>query len=204
MKVRKIALCLPFLFLVALSNIVGAQFSGNPAWVYGYVASLPAQVTYSGTVYYTFNLTAVSSNASNLEGLLVAVITSVSNLVQVTLSLGQPINMSGVFSDGGFGIPQGIYIAESIETYPPDWTKTLGQLWALFGQIGRLLVTLIIQIVSAFTGLVLPEWIVALILVGVIAFGFLRWGRRIPWILLICMFFSVVGLISHLLGILTG
>jgi hypothetical protein len=204
MKMRKIALCLSFLFLVALSHVVWAQFSGTPAWVYGTVTSLPVQITYSGTVYFTFNLTATSSNASIQLPALVTAVISVSNLAQVGLSLGQPINMSGVFSDGGSGIPQNVYVAEYAETFPPDWTKTLGQLWALFGQIGRLLVTLIIQIVSAFTGLILPEWIVALILVGVIAFSFLKWGRRIPWIILIALFFVVVGLISHLLGILTG
>lgn len=80
-----------------------------------------------------------------------------------------------------------------------DWIQTLKDLWALLGDIGKMLVTLIVEAFEALFGVKLPSWTVSLVVVGLLSYTFLKVFKRLPKIIVVIVFFVVVAVISSLI-----
>jgi hypothetical protein len=168
----------------------------EPCWIFGNVSTVPTETEYMNATHYQFNFTVASSNASwitvyPLELTVYAPLTMMANIV---LSKGQNLNLTGYTDTNGFFI-----VTQVNDLGGMEWIETLKALWTMIGEVGKTLVTLIVQVVEAFSGVQLPSWTVSLILVALMSFMFIRLGTKLPWIFLVIMFFVCVALISHLI-----
>jgi hypothetical protein len=166
----------------------------EPCWIYGNVSTVPAETEYMNATHYQFNFTVASSNASwitvyPLELTVYAPLTGIG-----ILSKGQDLNLTGYTDTNGFFVVTLVNDLGGME-----WIETLKGLWTMIGEVGKTLVTLIVQVVEAFSGVQLPSWTVSLILVALMSFMFIRLGTKLPLIFLVIMFFVCVALISHLI-----
>lgn len=178
------------------SSGLALGLSDEPCWVYGNVSTVPTETEYMGVTHYQFSFTVTSSDANwiteyPLELSVYAPLTVMTNIV---LSQGQNLKLTGYTDENGFFVVTLVNGEGEMA-----WITTLKALWTLIGNVGKTLVTLIIQVVEAFTGYQLPSWTVSLILVGLMAFLFLRLGKKLPMIFLVILFFVCVAVISHLI-----
>jgi hypothetical protein len=180
--VRKLA----FTFLtVMLLLLFVVQARAQNTWIYGTVTSEPVSVTYGITVY-SFNFQ-VGSSSQTFNS---------SNLTCLWLSQpvkGQTYNFSGILvSDVNGSLPIGAFMVYSVNpTATPnnnqtggnqtDWTWTFRQIWNALSTVGKLLSTLVIQIVQATTGYSLTPFLASLLVLVLMGAFFLFLGKHLPW-----------------------
>jgi len=162
---------------------------------------MPEQVQYQNVTHYHFNFSVTESNATwiTVYPLEIPVYAPLSVMVDVVLSQGQNLNLTGSVDVNGYFIVSNVNKAGEGGN---EWIETLKSLWALIGNIGKTLVTLIVQVIETFSGYKLPTWTVSLILVAVLVSLFITLGKKLPLILLIIMFLVCAALISHLISTL--
>jgi hypothetical protein len=199
-----------YAFLLILLFVAGflplaSSYEGS-GWIYGEMASHLDEVQYD-TVYNIWNFTV--TNSSWTFGTLPVNITCVTPRVIASnplssVVIGQTANFTGQFIIDsinqvpiGLFLVTGIDLSSSIQTSP--WTDSLKQLFMAIGSIGKMLVTLIVQVVSALTGFALPEWVAGAIVVGITAFFFIRYFKKLPWIIVAVAFFVCIAVISNII-----
>ena len=180
--------------------------ASETVWVFGNVATPPDEADYSGVLYYEFNFTVQSSNATwiTVYPLTVTVVAPLLVMVDVALAQDEQLNMTGQFNnDNTAEIPLDYFVAEEVnresDSTHSDWIQTLKDFWGMVGVAGKTLVVLIVQMVAAFAGVTVPEWVVSLAVVAFVASLFLKLGRKLPLIIAVLMFFIVVAVISNLI-----
>lgn len=199
---KKTLLILVLSLLASFLSAPKVQAWSSPTWIYGSATSLPVQNSYGLNItYYEFTFSITDSDAtwvtSYPTGITVDIPTTL--IVNFTLAIGQQLNVTGVRADAGDTLPEGNFLGTRIDIPKPNYVQTLQQIWDVISQIGKLLVTFVIQVVSGLTGFQLPSWVVGLILVGMITYFFISLGKRLPYLIVIVLFFIAVALVSNLI-----
>jgi hypothetical protein len=200
----------PLAFLLILLFVAGfvplsSGYEGS-GWIYGKMASRLDEVQYD-TVYNIWNFTV--SNSGWTFGTLPVNITCVTPRVVASnplssVVIGQTANFTGQFIiDSVNQVPIGLFLVTGIDLsssfQSSTWTDSLKQLFLAIGSIGKMLVTLIVQVVSALTGFALPDWVAGAIVVGITAFFFIRYFKKLPWIIVAVAFFVCIAVISNII-----
>jgi len=201
-------LTLIFLFasLLLVPHVLGSE---GLIWVSGQVIGVPDQQQYV-VPYHIWNFTVTDSNSTELTAL-PRNITCVFPIIWgndpfSNIQTGQSLNLTGQFTSQPpteNGVPAGFFLVNSLVengTSPNTWLETLKALFNTISGVGKLVVTLIIQIIAAFIGFQAPEWAVTLGVVAFVALTFLKFFKRLPWIILLVFFFISVAVISNLIG----
>jgi hypothetical protein len=178
------------LFTVTVCLLLVSQIRADIPldWIHGTVTSEPVSVTYGITVY-SFSFQA---DQSSFNG---QVDTSSTNLTCLWLSQpvnGNTYNFSGVLiSDNSTGMPLGAFLVSSVnqpgsnQTSNPgnvsDWTWTFRQIWNALSTVGKLLSTLVMQIVLATTGYSLTPFLASLLVLVLMGAFFMFLGKHLPW-----------------------
>ena len=189
---------------LAFSACVGTVFC-QTIWVFGKVTAFPEEVTYESVEYYQFNFSVTNdSRLSQTYPYELTVVAPFTVMAQIVLNQDVELNLTGsIVNDQptNESIPVGYFLVERVNTEDGevDWIQAIKDFWALISQIGKGLVTVILAIVQAFTGVQLPSWGVSLAVVAFSAFMFLRMGKKLPWLIMIIMFFIVAAVISNLI-----
>lgn len=68
--------------------------------------------------------------------------------------------------------------------------------------ISSVIVNGIVNFISLITGGVvnIPSWVIQLILIGLVVYGFLKWSKRLPWVILILLGLFLVAFLMGLFG----
>ncbi len=204
----KASLILVFLFasLLLVPQALGAE---GAIWVSGQVIGTPDQQQYV-VAYHVWNFTVTDSNSTELTAL-PRNITCVFPIVFgndpfSNIESGQSLNLTGQFTSQPptqNGVPAGFFLVNArVDDGASDdsWLATLKMLFDTVSGVGKLVVTLIIQVIAAFIGFQAPEWAVTLGVVAFVAVTFLKFFKRLPWIILLVFFFISVAVISNLIG----
>lgn len=208
---QRILLSSALVLLVITLLLPTARAGEGVVWISGDVLEVPSGVNYGGA-YYEFNFTIKSSN-STLMTFLPLNITVVVPLALMTAlifdnatqNLGRDLNVTGeVVSDqpNFQSIPAGDFIVSAVngpQIAEPGWIQSLKDLWNAVSGIGKMLVTLIVQVIGATIGVVVPEWVIALSVVGFTLFAFARWFKKLPWILIIIGFIICAAIVSSMI-----
>ncbi|MCJ7424736.1 hypothetical protein MUP01_10790 [Candidatus Bathyarchaeota archaeon] len=185
--------------LLCLCFSASVHAVSDPFWIYGTVTTTPKVSTYNNLTYSEFNFSVSSSNASWLGApvnLTVAIPTSL--LVGIGLVVNQTLNMTGVVDV--VGVPSGYFVCEEV-TQTGSWQAFMYSLKSLIGAvglIGKLVVTVIVQLIGAAFGVVVPSWVVALAVLVVTVASFMVWFEKLPKLLAIVFLFLIVSLIVSL------
>ena len=126
--------------------------------------------------------------------LTVAIPTSL--LVGIALVVNQTLNMTGVVEV--VGVPSGYFVADAINQDQSSWLDSLKALITLIGGIGKLVVTVIVQVIGAAFGVVVPSWVVTLAVLAATAASFVFWFKKLPKILAVIFLVLIVSLIVSL------
>jgi len=105
------------LFLTLLFTNVSLASASETVWVFGNVATPPDEADYSGVLYYEFNFTVQSSNATwiTVYPLTVTVVAPLLVMVDVALAQDEQLNMTGQFNnDNTAEIPLDYFVAEEV------------------------------------------------------------------------------------------
>ncbi len=203
---NKKTLMLALLFLSLLGSFLSAprvQAWSNVTWIYGSATSAPVQNSYGvgNMTYYEFSFSVSTANATWIPAYPYNITVDIPTtlILNFALSLGQQLNITGIQADAGDTLPKDHFLGIYIDVAKPSYIQTLQQIWDVVSQIGKLLVTFVVQIVSGLTGIQLPTWVVGLILVGMIAYFFISLGKKLPYIIMIVLFFVTVALVSNLM-----
>jgi hypothetical protein len=192
---------LSVLLCFCLSTSVHAV--SDPFWIYGTVTTTPFVSTYNNLTYSEFNFSVASSNATWLipiptgvsVKLTVAIPTSL--LVGIALVVNQTLNMTGVVEV--VGVPSGYFVCEEVtQASAGGWLDSLKALIGAVGLIGKLVVTVIVQVIGAAFGVVVPSWIVTLAVLAATTASLVFWFKKLPKLLVIVFLVLVVALIVSL------
>ncbi len=196
-----------WLILVFVAGFVpvAIPYEGS-GWIFGTMTSRLDEVQYD-TVYNVWNFTV--TNASWSFGTLPVNITCVTpRIVQSnplsSVVIGQTANFTGQFIiDSTNELPLGLFFVSGIDLsssfQSSPWTDSLRQLFMAIGTIGKMLVTLIVQVISALLGFAIPEWVAGAIVVGMTGFFFIRYFKKLPWIIVAVAFFVCIAVISNII-----
>lgn len=208
---QRVLLSSVLVLLVITLLLPTARAGEGVIWISGDVLEVPSGVNY-GASYYQFNFTIKSSN-STLMTFLPLNITVVIPLALMTAlifdnatqNLGRDLNLTGeVVSDqpNFQSIPAGDFIVSAVngpQIAEPGWIQSFKDLWNAVSGIGKLLVTLVVEIIGATVGIVVPEWLIALTVVGVTAVTFAKWFKKLPWILILIGFIVCAAIVSSMI-----
>jgi len=150
-----------FLFLAILVSSVVA----GSILVYGQVSTVPTEVWYDVTRYYSFNFTVHSSNATWVGGEIIPVLVNVS-LLQAPPEKDAMLNFTGyVNEDPSNLIPIGSFVVTQVLVEPPpDWFAQIGAFIALLGSVTAGIVDVIVALIKTTTGYEVPAFVVTAIL----------------------------------------
>ena len=172
------------------------QAVSDPFWIYGTVTTTPFVSTYNNLTYSEFNFSVSSSDAAWLGApvnLTVAIPTSL--LVGIALVVNQTLNMTGVVEV--VGVPSGYFVCEEV-TQTGSWLDSLKALIGVVGLIGKLVVTVIVQVIGAAFGVVAPSWAVTMAVLAATVASLVFWFKKLPKILAIIFLVLIVSLIVSL------
>ena len=181
--------------LLLLGSIGRASAVSEQFWVYGNISDVPTQQVYNNQTYLQFTMLVNSTSAPWIDppaNMTVAI--PVGLLVGVSMPTSGALNATGAINIVGF--PPETFIAQSID-WVPDWMTSLKQFIGYVGEIGKVLVTFIVQ-VAAYCGFTLPSWAASLALIAFVGFVFAKLFKKLPLILVIVAFFVCASLVSNL------
>jgi hypothetical protein len=78
------------------------------------------------------------------------------------------------------------------------WLESLKALITLIGEIGKLVVTVIVQGIGAAFGIVVPSWIVTLAVLVATVVSLVFWFKKLPKLLAIIFLVLIISLIISL------
>ena len=201
-NVRKFTVLALLAILLCLC-VSSVQAVSDPFWIYGTVTTTPFVSTYNNLTYSEFNFSVASSNATWLipiptgvsVKLTVAIPTSL--LVGIALVVNQTLNMTGVVEV--VGVPSGYFVCDEVtQVSTGGWLDSLKTLIGVVGLIGKLVVTVIVQVIGAAFGVVAPSWVVTLAVLAATAASLVFWFKKLPKILAIIFLVLTVSLIVSL------
>jgi hypothetical protein len=186
------------LLSILLCLCSSVQAVSDPFWIYGTVTTTPFVSTYNNLTYSEFNFSVTSSNASWLGApvnMTVAIPTSL--LVGIALVVNQTLNMTGVVEV--VGVPSGYFVCEEVtQVSTGNWLDSLKALIGVVGLIGKLVVTVIVQVIGAAFGVVAPSWAVTMAVLAATVASLVFWFKKLPKILAIIFLVLIVSLIVSL------
>jgi len=191
-----------FTVLALLSVLLCFCFSPVQAvsssfWIYGTVTTTPYVSTYNNLTYSEFNFSVSSSNATWLGAPVnLTVVIPTNLLVGIALVVNQTLNMTGVVDV--VGVPSGYFVCEAVNQASMDWLESLKALITLIGEIGKLVVTVIVQVIGAAFGIVVPSWAVTLAVLAATAASLVFWFKKLPKLLAIIFLVLIISLIVSL------
>jgi hypothetical protein len=195
---RKFTVLALLSILLCLCLSTSVQAVSDPFWIYGTVTTTPYVSTYNNLTYSEFNFSVSSSDAAWLGApvnLTVAIPTSL--LVGIALVVNQTLNMTGVVEV--VGVPSGYFVCEEVtQASAGGWLDSLKALIGAVGLIGKLVVTVIVQVIGAAFGVVVPSWIVTLAVLAATTASLVFWFKKLPKLLVIVFLVLVVALIVSL------
>lgn len=89
-------------------------------------------------------------------------------------------------------------MCEAINQAPMGWLESLKALITLIGEIGKLVVTVIVQGIGAAFGIVVPSWIVTLAVLVATVVSLVFWFKKLPKLLAIIFLVLIISLIISL------
>jgi hypothetical protein len=182
--------------LLCLCFSVSVRAVSDPFWIYGTITTTPFVSTYNNLTYSEFNFSVASSNVTWLGAPVdMTVVIPTSLLVNIALVDGQSLNMTGVIEV--VGVPSGYFVCEEV-TQAGSWLDSLKSLITLVGGIGKMVVTVIVQVIGAAFGVVVPSWGVTLAVLGATMVSLVVWFKKLPKILAIVFLVLMVSLIVSL------
>jgi hypothetical protein len=198
---------LTVLLVLACSSLLVGKVGAVQFWIKGTVAGQAEEKDY-GQVYVEFPFNITNSTAGlvgiNVDGSIICdILRSVKNVSD--FPVGQPFNFTGEVTGEpptANGVPAGHFLISSInveEAPSPSWVTTLKDIFFTIASVGKMTVTFVVQVIGALFGIEVPTYIVSLALVGVLALFFVKWGKKLPWILAIVTLLVCVALVSDML-----
>lgn len=80
-------------------------------------------------------------------------------------------------------------------------TNPLVELWIALQTVGNIVTQALLSLFEGF-GLFIPQWVINLVLIGLVLLFFFKWYKKLPWIILafLALFFTafVTSFISNL------
>lgn len=199
-------LMLTVLLVLACSGLLVGKTGAVQFWIKGAVAGQAEEKEY-GLVYVEFLFTITNSSAAQAgvnvgDSIICVVPRSVRNVSD--FPTGATFNFSGEVTSEPpttSGIPAGRFLISEInvETITPSWVTSIKDIFFTIASVGKMTVALVVQIVGALFGFEVPTYIVSLALVGVLVTFFVKWGKKLPWILAVVAFLMCVALASDML-----
>jgi hypothetical protein len=185
------------------------QVSGAELYLYGTIRSDPNNQAEYGRPYYQFTLRVEESNeaeATYPHNVTVLVDTELYNLYNISWMIDTKLNVTGTYtadSPEPWSPPVGFFMVSAIQnTTEPStgWRATLDQLISVISSLGRILITLITQVVFSLFGYEAPEWVVAAIVVLFALIFLFRFGGKLSWIVVVIGILLCLSIIIYMLS----
>lgn len=184
-----------------------SQVSGAELFLYGTIRSDPNNQAEYGRPYYQFTLRVEESNEAEAvypHNVTVLVDTELYNLYTISWGIDTKLNVTGTYtadSPEPWSPPVGFFMVTAIQTtnQTSGWRATLDQLIAVITSLGRILITLITQVIFSLAGYEAPEWVVAGIIVLSALIFLFRYGGKLPWLVVVIGILLCISIIAYML-----
>ena len=191
------------------------QISASAIYLYGTIKTDPNNQQNYGVPYYEFVLSVESSNEGNMtypHNATVLVDATLYRVYNYSWAIGSKLNVTGVYIGDQpqvWSPPLGYFLASSVQMENATqnntgWRATLDQLVTAISSIGKLLITLVVQVVFQIAGYQTPEWVVAGIIVLFAGIFLIRYLHKLPWIVVFIGAALIVSIILYMLTPMMG
>lgn len=186
-----------------------ARAADGEVYLYGTIRSDPNDQHEYGRPYYQFTLRVENSSESAVtypHEVQCLVDVELYKLYNYSWKIDTKLNVTGTYvadQPESWSPPVGFFIAttlQNVTTQTGDWTGTLGQLINAITGIGKLLITLIVQVVFTTFGYQVPEWLIAGIIVLSVLPFLLKFGGKLPWIVVLIGVLLCISIIAYMLS----
>lgn len=197
------------MLLVLLLFAGATQVSGAELYLYGTIRSDPNNQAEYGRPYYQFTLRVEDSNEEEVtypHDVTVLVDTELYNVYKLSWGIDTKLNMTGTYTGTPpepWSPPVGFFMVSAIQTTTEQsegWRATLDQLIAVITSLGRILITLITQVIFSLAGYEAPEWVIAGIIVLFSLLFLFRYGGKLPWLVVVIGVLLCISIIAYMLS----
>jgi len=204
---KSLLLLLTLVFLACFIQVAHAD-----VYLYGTIKTDPNNQAEFGRPYYEFTLTVESSGEGEVSyphDVMVLVDVELYKTYDISWAINSKLNVTGIYvadQPNSYDPPVGFFLVTSIQYTMPEtgWTATLNQLIGAISSIGKLLITLIVQVIFQLFGYSAPEWVIAGIIILFAAMFLIKYYRKLPWLVVFIGVALCVSIIAYMLSSFSG